>query len=136
MSGQETPDNPVARELDAALPGAMIESKSALGELTLSIEPGRIMEVCVHLKTAQKFQRLSSVTAVKCRVPGDSPEIDSVTSVWRGANWYEREVFDLFGILFRGHPNLKRIMLPEDWEGHPLRKDLPVHGFKYSYQSE
>ena len=73
---------------------------------------------------------------LKCRVSGDAAEIDSVYPVWRAANWYEREVFDLFGIRFRNHPNLTRIMMPDDWEGHPLRKDFPVHGHKYSYKDE
>jgi len=69
-------------------------------------------------------------------VSGTNPEIDSVFSVWRSADWHEREVFDLFGISFRNHPNLVRILMPIDWDGHPLRKDYPVHGYKYSYPNE
>jgi NADH-quinone oxidoreductase subunit C len=58
------------------------------------------------------------------------PVVDSITSVWPSANFYEREIFDLFGVRFGGHPDLRRIMLPEEWEGHPLRKDYPVEGYR------
>jgi NADH-quinone oxidoreductase subunit C len=73
---------------------------------------------------------------LKCLVSGADPEIDSVTGVWRSANWYEREVFDMFGVKFRNHPNHQRILMPLDWDGYPLRKDYPVHGYKYGYASE
>jgi NADH-quinone oxidoreductase subunit C len=160
------PDNlqetPVAAALETTLPGAVRDGRFAHGELTLIIEPGSIVAVCALLKLEHGFVRLSDLTAVdrlpdeprfevvyhlhsfktnqrlrlKCLLPVSAPEIDSVTCVWRSADWYEREVFDLFGIPFRGHPNLRRIMMPVDWEGHPLRKDYPVHGGRYSYKDE
>ena len=61
---------------------------------------------------------------------GESPSVNSIVSVWPSANFYEREIFDLFGVHFGGHPNLKRIMMPEDWQGNPLRKDYPVEGYR------
>ena len=67
---------------------------------------------------------------LRVRLSGDDPVIDSLVPVWPGANWLEREIFDLFGIQFTGHPDLRRILLPEDWEGHPLRKDYPVEGYR------
>ena len=67
---------------------------------------------------------------LRVKLSGDDPVVDSLVPVWPGANWLEREIFDLFGIQFTGHPDLRRILLPEDWEGYPLRKDYPVEGFR------
>ena len=67
-------------------------------------------------------------TRVKAWVPEADPSIDSAAELWKAANWAEREVFDFFGIIFKGHPDLKRIQLPFDYEGHPLRKDYPLTG--------
>jgi NADH-quinone oxidoreductase subunit C len=141
---------------------AILETIEALGETTLIADPARINELCAYFKHDEKFVRLSGITAVdwhpaeprfevvyllhsleknarvrvKCRLSGNNPEIESVCSVWRAANWYEREVFDMFGIGFKNHPNMQRILMPVDWEGYPLRKDYPVHGYKYSYPSD
>jgi len=63
---------------------------------------------------------------LKVRVPEEDPRIDTVSSIWQTANWHERETYDLMGIIFDGHPDLRRILLPDDWEGYPLRKEYPL----------
>ena len=162
MLSDELKERPVAAALEAHDPSAIESGAIDVGQLILYIDSPRIVDVCRFLKQDQKFNRLSAVTALdwlpieprfevvyflhslekndrvrlKCKLGGENPEIDSVTGIWRSANWYEREVFDLFGIQFRNHPNLTRIMMPEGWDGYPLRKDYPVHGHKYSYPTE
>ena len=83
-------------------------------------------EVVYHLLSIPRHARLR----LKVRLGGDDPSLESITSVWPSANFFEREVYDLFGVRFSGHPNLRRIMMPEDWDGHPLRKDYPVEGYR------
>jgi NADH-quinone oxidoreductase subunit C len=152
------PDNlrqyAVAEAVEAFDADAVTGGRFEFGELTLEIAAAKIASVCGFLKYDQQFVRLSTVTAVdrwpaeprfevvyhlhsvertsrlrlKARIGGEAPGIESVTSVWRGADWYEREVFDLFGVRFENHPNLRRIMMPEEFEGHPLRKDYPITG--------
>ena len=83
-------------------------------------------EVVYHLLSLSKKERVR----LKVKLGGDDPAVESITSVWPAANFFEREVYDLFGIRFNGHPYLRRILMPENWEGHPLRKDFPVEGYR------
>lgn len=153
--------NSAALAIDQHVPDAVSGVTMASDGPVLSIVPAQIVAVCRALRDVAGFERLSAVTAVdwwpreprfeviyflhslrhNARVRlsvrvGEDEALNSVTPIWRGANWYEREVFDLFGVSFHNHPNLERIMLPADYEGYPLRKDYPIHGHKYSYQDE
>jgi NADH-quinone oxidoreductase subunit C len=83
-------------------------------------------EVNYHLLSIDRKERLR----LKVRLPGRDPVIPSVTAVWPTANWHEREAFDLFGIQFQGHPDLRRILMPDEWEGYPLRRDYPTEGYR------
>jgi NADH-quinone oxidoreductase subunit C len=151
------PENLRGNPLAAALDNVAATAKFEFDELTVEVEPANILEALRRLKHDLKFERLSTVTAVdrypaeprfeivyhlqaiagkqrlrlKARLSGDNPEIESAFAVYRAANWYEREVFDLFGVRFLNHPNLTRIMMPDDWVGYPLRKDVPVTGTRY-----
>ena len=83
-------------------------------------------EVVYHLWSTPNKKHLR----LKVKLQGDDPNIDSLTPLWPGANFFEREVWDLFGVRFDQHPNLTRIMMPDNWDGHPLRKDYPVEGYR------
>ena len=140
-------------------PQAFLDARFDFGELTLTIAPTEIRAACVVVQQAgyNFFEDMTAVDwfpasprfqlsyhilshAFKERIrlramlaeddPAGQPMIDSIVPVWAGANYYEREVFDLFGIRFAGHPDLRRIMMPDDWKGYPLRKDYPVEGYR------
>src|SRR5439155_14204928 len=139
-------------------PQAVVETVDFRGEETIVLLPEHLVTVCAYLLKNQQYSFLSSVTAVdwlereprfdvvyhllsipkqselrlKVRVgqPGEEhPSVPTVSGVWPGANWYEREVYDLFGVIFSGHSDLRRILMPMDWTTHPLRKDYPLTGF-------
>ena len=146
-------NHPLVRKLKEKFGEAVIEASEFLGQLSICIDERRIVEICESLKTDADtpFNYLSDLTCVhypdnkpaplqviynlysisknervRLNVDTNGLSVDSVTSIWPSADWLEREVFDLFGVVFKGHPDLRRILLPPDWEGHPLRKDYPL----------
>ncbi len=139
-------------------PRAIIETVEFRGEQTIVLKPEDLVTVCRYLQKDLGYNFLSSVTAVDWpeRIPRfdvvyhllsisnqcvlrlkvrvgqrreEHPAVPTVVRVWPGANWYEREVYDLFGITFTGHPDMRRILMPMDWTTYPLRKDYPLTGF-------
>jgi NADH-quinone oxidoreductase subunit C len=142
--------------LVAAIPDAGLELSYWLGDWTVITSLDRLLDVARHLKNSPEglFDYCSDVTAVdwpartgkrfdlvyclystrtrqRVRVKaraGEQEQVPSVTSLWPAANWLEREVFDMFGVRFSGHPDLRRMLMPADWQGHPQRKDYPLEG--------
>jgi NADH-quinone oxidoreductase subunit C len=149
------PEHPAVKAILAWNAEALVDALFDRGELTLTIAPEAIRAAAATLQaagynffedmtavdwhpSAPRFQLSYHILShsfkehIRLRVMVDEaePAVDSITPVWPSANYYEREVFDLFGIRFEGHPNLRRILMPDEWEGHPLRKDYPVEGYR------
>jgi NADH-quinone oxidoreductase subunit C len=149
------PEHPAVRALLTWSDAGFLDARFDRDELTLTVGSGDIVPALQALKAAG-YNAFEDMTAVdwfpseprfqlsyhilshafkerirlRAMVSSDDPAADSITDIWPGANYYEREVFDLFGVRFEGHPNLRRILMPDDWVGHPLRKDYPVEGYR------
>ena len=155
---EQLKNHPAVAKLVAWNPAAVEGAKFDRDEMSIYVERSSIRDACVLLRddTDCPFNYLADITCVdwfpseprfevvyhllsiskkervrlKVRLHSSSPALDSVTLVWPAANYFEREVFDLYGVRFAGHPYLRRLLMPEDWEGHPLRKDYPVEGYR------
>lgn len=147
-------NNRAVIKLKEQFAAAIIDVVEFRGEVTVTVKKDAVLEVLQFLKQALQYNLLTDVTAVdyldkkedrfmlvyqlysipnkdrlRIKAPlAENDSIQSATQVWATANWLEREVFDLFGITFENHPDLRRILMTPEWEGHPLRKDYPVQG--------
>jgi NADH-quinone oxidoreductase subunit C len=158
VDSQEVAKNPIAEKLKAWDSRAVAGLMEFRGEVTLVVLREHLLAVVEYMakEPSLGFSFLSDITVVdkfpleprfevnyqflslerkeririKVRLGGKDPSIASVTPLFPTANWHERESFDLFGIRFEGHPDLKRILMPDDWQGYPLRKDYPTEGFR------
>ncbi|GAQ95375.1 NADH-quinone oxidoreductase subunit C [Thermodesulfovibrio aggregans] len=144
----------IAHALNERFPEQMLDINEFRGQISVTVRKEKIKDILKYLKEEQGFNHLQDLCGVdnypenprfevvynlysiwrrlhiriKAKIYEEEPEIDSVTELWKGANWHERECYDMFGIRFRSHPDLRRILMPEDWEGFPLRKDYPLRG--------
>ncbi len=151
--------NEIVNKLKEAFPEEIIEVCSFANQTSMVVKKQRIVEVMrfLHDNPGLNFGHLQDLCGVdykdtkpyrfevvyqlfsiekehairiRAMLPEDDATIDTVTPIWDGASWHERECYDMFGIVFKGHPDLRRILMPEDWQGHPLRKDYPLKGPK------
>ena len=147
----------IAERIKERFPEEFLDVREFRGQVSVTLKKERILDIFRYLhddpdlfldylvdvcgadylgKKEKRFEvvyHLYSIThrhavRIKAEVDGDKPYIDSVMPIWTGANWHEREAYDMYGIVFNGHPDLRRVLLPEDWEGYPLRKDYPLKG--------
>jgi len=146
-------NHPLVKKIKEKFGEAVLEASEFLGQLSIVVNAAQIVEICESLRDDAEtpFNYLSDLTCVhypdnkaapfqvvyqlysisknervRLKVDTNGQSVESVTRVWPSADWLEREVYDLFGVVFHNHPDLRRILLPPDWEGHPLRKDYPL----------
>ncbi len=144
-------------QLKAENPAWIADLKDTYGEVTITVPRESIVDVCWILKTKHDFNMLADLCGadkgpeedprfevnyhlfstkhfnrlrLKVLLSEDAPNVGTVVTVWKTANWHERETYDLFGVIFDGHPDLRRILLPSDFDGHALRKDYPLRGYE------
>lgn len=148
----------IAEKIRDKFPLEVLDIKAFRDQVSVSVKRDRILDICQYLfddpdirmnylsdlcgvdYPGRKFRfevvynlyslKFRHRIRIKALVPEQDPFIASVVNIWNGANWHERETCDMFGIVFKGHPDLRRILMPDDWEGYPLRKDYPLEGPK------